>query len=114
MATINIDRILETCIKKGASEVHLFVGSPPMLRLHGNLCELKTASLNSENCVALMKSITPNRNQQDLLESGNTSFGFAFGDAGHFHVSAFNRNGNISIALRHDQDTRNSKLGTRY
>jgi twitching motility protein PilT len=50
--------------------------------------------------MALMKSITPERCQQELQEEGGTDFGFAFGDAARFRVSVFKQKGNISIVLR--------------
>ncbi len=99
-ATLHIDRILETCIKRGASDIHLSVGRPPVLRLHGRLRQLETKGLEPEDTVALMKSITPDRNQQELQEEGGTDFGFAFGDAGRFRVSVFRQKGNVSIVLR--------------
>ncbi|MCG8406350.1 MAG: type IV pilus twitching motility protein PilT [Phycisphaerales bacterium] len=100
MATLHIDRMLETCIKRGASDIHLSVGRPPILRLHGRLRQLETKVLEPEDCVALMKSITPDRNQQELQEEGGTDFGFAFGNQGRFRVSIFRQKGNISIVLR--------------
>jgi len=100
MATVHIDRILETCIKRGASDIHLSVGRPPVLRLGGRLRQLETKVLGPEDCIALMKSITPDRNQQELQEEGGTDFGFAFGDHGRFRVSIFRQKGNISLVLR--------------
>lgn len=100
MATLQIDRLLETCIKRGASDLHLHVGRPPTLRLHGRLRSLETKVLEPEDTVALMKAITPERAQQELQEEGGTDFGFAFGDAGRFRVSVFHQRGNISLALR--------------
>jgi len=47
-----------------------------------------------------MKSITPERNQQELQEEGGTDFGFAFGDAARFRVSVFKQRGNVTIVLR--------------
>jgi len=100
MATLHIDRILETCIKRNASDIHLSVGRPPVLRLHGHLRSLETKVLEPEDTVALMKAITPDRNQQELQEEGGTDFGFAFGDAGRFRVAVFKQKGNVSIVLR--------------
>jgi len=100
MATLQIDRLLETCIKRGASDLHLHVGRPPTLRLHGRLRSLETKVLEPEDTVALMKAITPERAQQELQEEGGTDFGFAFGDAGRFRVSVYHQRGNISLALR--------------
>jgi len=100
MATIHIDRLLETCIKRGASDIHLTVGRPPVLRLHGRLRSLETKVLEPEDTVALMKSICPDRNQQEIQEEGGTDFGFAFGDQGRFRVSIFRQRGNLALVLR--------------
>lgn len=100
MATIHIDRLLETVIKQGSSDLHLTVGRPPVVRLHGHLRSLETKVLGPEDTVALMKSITPDRNQQELQEEGGTDFGFAFGDAGRFRVSVFKQKGNVALVLR--------------
>ena len=100
MATLHIDRLLETCIKRGASDLHLTVGLPPTLRLYGRLRPLETKVLDPEDTVALMKAITPERAQQELQEEGGTDFGFAFGDAGRFRVSVFQQKGNVALSLR--------------
>ena len=100
MATIHIDRLLETCIKKGASDLHLHVGKQPTLRLHGRLRPLDTKVLEPEDTIALMKAITPERSQQELQEQGGTDFGFEFGSAGRFRTSVYSERGNVSIVLR--------------
>ncbi len=100
MATIHIDRLLETCIKRGASDLHLHVGRPPTLRLHGRLRALETKVLEPEDTVALMKAITAERAQQELQEQGGTDFGFEFGQAGRFRTSVFQQRGNVSMSLR--------------
>ncbi len=100
MATIQIDRLLETCIKRGASDLHLVVGRPPTLRLHGRLRPLETKVLEPEDTISLMKAITPERSQQELQEQGGTDFGFEFGNAGRFRTAVFQQRGNISIVLR--------------
>jgi len=100
MAMLHIDRLLETCIKQGASDLHISVGRPPTLRLHGRLRPLETKVLEPEDTIGLMKAITPERNQQELQEQGGTDFGFEFGAAGRFRTSVFQQRGNLSIVLR--------------
>ncbi|MHC4563658.1 MAG: type IV pilus twitching motility protein PilT [Planctomycetota bacterium] len=97
---ILIDRLLETCIKRGASDLHLHVGRPPTLRLNGRLRPLETKVLTAEDTVKLMRAITPDRCQQELQEQGGTDFGFEFGNEGRFRTSVFHQKGNTSIALR--------------
>src|SRR6185295_16849239 len=100
MATIQIDRLLETCVRRGASDLHLAVGKPPTLRLHTHLRELQTKVLEPEDTVSLMKSITPERIQQEYEEQGSGDFGFAYGEAARFRVSVFKQKGCCSLVLR--------------
>lgn len=100
MATLHIDRLLETVIRTGASDLHLTVGRPPVIRLHGHMRSLETKTLGPEDTTALMKAITPDRNQQELQEEGGTDFGFAFGDAARFRVAIFKQRGNVALVLR--------------
>ena len=100
MSTIHIDRLLDTVIKQGASDLHLVVGKPPTVRMRGHLHELKTKVLEPVDTVALMKAISPERAQAELQEEGGSDFGFAFGNKGRFRVSIFKVKGNISLVLR--------------
>jgi twitching motility protein PilT len=100
MTTVNMDRLLQACVSQGASDIHLVTGRSPVLRIDGQLRTLETKVLEPDDTVALMKSITPERNQQELQEEGGTDFGFAFGDAARFRVSIFRAKGNISLVLR--------------
>ena len=100
MATVLIDKLLQAAIKQGVSDIHIVVGQPPVFRLHGRMRKLETKTLEAEDSVALMKSITPERCQRELQEAGSTDFGFAFGDAARFRVSVFKQRGFISMVLR--------------
>ncbi|MFO0005408.1 MAG: ATPase, T2SS/T4P/T4SS family, partial [bacterium] len=95
-----IDKLLEACVKQGASDIHISVGQPPVFRLHGRLRRLETKVLEPEDTVGLMKSIAPERCQRELQESGSSDFGFAFADKARFRVSIFKQRGNISMVLR--------------
>ncbi|HJN12093.1 MAG: type IV pilus twitching motility protein PilT [Pirellulaceae bacterium] len=98
--TILIDKLLQACVKQGASDIHIVVGQPPVFRLHGRMRRLETKVLEPDDAVGLMKSITPERCQRELQESGSADFGFAFGDMARFRVSVFKQRGNISMVLR--------------
>ncbi|MDR3183175.1 MAG: type IV pilus twitching motility protein PilT [Planctomycetaceae bacterium] len=100
MSTILVDKLLETVVVRGASDLHIAVGQPPVLRLHGRLVKLETKVLEPDDTVSLMKSITPERCQQELQQAGSTDFGFAFGDKARFRVSVFKQRGNTGMVLR--------------
>ncbi|MFO7901462.1 MAG: type IV pilus twitching motility protein PilT [Planctomycetota bacterium] len=97
---ILIDKLLSACVKQGASDIHITVGQPPVFRLHGRLRRLETKVLDSDDTVALMKSISPERCQRELQESGTSDFGFAFGDMARFRVSIFKQRGDVAMVLR--------------
>jgi twitching motility protein PilT len=100
MASILIDKLLQTVVNRNASDLHIAVGQPPVLRVDGHLVRLETKILEPEDTMSLMKSISPERCQQELQEVGGSDFGFAFGDKGRFRVSIFKERGNVAIALR--------------
>jgi len=100
MATVLIDKLLEACVKQGASDIHITTGQPPVFRLHGRLRRLETKDLEADDTVALMKSITPERCQRELQEMGSADFGFAYGEAARFRVSVFKQRGHIAMVLR--------------
>ena len=68
MATVQIDKLLETVVKEKVSDLHITTGQPPVVRVGGRMVRLETKSLEPDDTVALMKSITPERNQQELQE----------------------------------------------
>ncbi|MFW5915768.1 MAG: type IV pilus twitching motility protein PilT [Planctomycetota bacterium] len=98
--TVQMDKLLNAAIKKEAEDVILTVGRPPVFRMRGELHDLPTKTLDSEDTVALMKSITPEHRQQELQEVGSTDFGFAFRQKARFRVAIFRQRGEICIVLR--------------
>ena len=100
MATILIDKLLQTVVARKASDLHITTGQPPVLRIDGRLIRLETKVLEPEDTVGLMKSITPERCQQELQEVGGTDFGMAFGDMARFRCSVFKQRGHVAMVLR--------------
>jgi twitching motility protein PilT len=100
MATINMERLLSACYTMGASDIHITIKKPPILRIDGSLRPLETKVLEPEDTVALMKSITPEHNQQELQEEGGTDYGYAYGDKCRFRVSVFRQKDTVAMVLR--------------
>jgi twitching motility protein PilT len=99
-AALQIDKMLETVVREKVSDLHITTGQPPVVRVGGRMVRLETKTLTPEDTVGLMKSITPERNQQELQEVGGTDFGFAFGDKARFRVAVFKQRGHIGMVLR--------------
>jgi len=100
MSTIQIDKLLQTVVNNKASDLHITTGQPPVIRSGGRMLKLETKTLEPDDTVSLMKSITPERNQQELQEKGGTDFGFAFGEQARFRVAVFKQRGHVGLVLR--------------
>jgi twitching motility protein PilT len=98
--TVLIDKLLATVIQLKASDLHIAVGQPPVIRHHGRLRRLDTKVLDSDDTTGLMKSITPDRCQQELQEKGGADFAIEFTDGYRFRVAIFKQKGNIGMVLR--------------
>ena len=98
--SVLIDKLLATVIQLKASDLHLAVGQPPVIRHHGRMRRLDTKSLEQDDTTALMKSITPDRCQQELQEKGGADFAIEFTDGYRFRVAIFKQRGNIGMVLR--------------
>ena len=96
-----IELLLEEVVKKKASDLHLQVGLPPMLRVDGALLAVTGADvLNEETVETLIFAILDDDQKQILLKDKEFDFSFAFGDLGRFRVNAFHERGNLAAALR--------------
>jgi twitching motility protein PilT len=98
--TILIDKLLATVVQMKASDLHISVGQPPVIRHHGRLKRLDTKVLDADDTTALMKSITPDRCQQELQEVGGSDFAIQFQEGTRFRVAVFKQRSFISIVLR--------------
>lgn len=96
-----IEILLDEVVKKKASDLHIQVGLPPMLRVDGSLTSVQGAdALNEEGVEALIFSILDEDQKQILLKDKEFDFSFAYGDLGRFRVNAFHERGNMAAALR--------------
>ncbi len=97
---VELNKLLQLVTDKSASDLHLTVGLPPTLRLHGNLRPLNLPKLLPEDTVSFMRAIAPERIQLELKEKGGGDFGFAFEKKARFRVAVYNQKGNVGISLR--------------
>lgn len=97
---IDMSDLLHLVVDEGASDLHLEVDSPPVLRVSGEMMPLDTDPLTSDDTERLMKSISSQQVQQKLREDGGADFGFAFGELARFRVSVLRQRGNVGMVLR--------------
>src|SRR5882672_12738152 len=100
MANVLMEKLLTTVIQLKASDLHISVGQPPVVRHHSRMRKLEAKVLDSDDTTALMKSITPDRCQQELQEKGGADFAIEFVDGYRFRVAIFKQKGTIGMVLR--------------
>ena len=98
---VTIEALLEECVNHDASDLHLQVGLPPILRLDGVLRPITTYPILDEQMVHDLIFATLDEDQQKIfLKDKEFDYSFAFGDLGRFRVNAFHERGNMAAAFR--------------
>lgn len=95
-----IETILDYAIQNQASDIHLTVGRPASIRLHGSIKSIDQKNLTAEDTQALAKEITTEEQRKHIEEVGGIDFGFSFGDKARFRVSCFKQKGTYALVLR--------------
>ena len=98
--TVDLDKLLTTVVETGGSDLHLTVGRPPVVRMHGRLRSLNTPDLTAGDTEALVAKLAPEKNLAELAECGTSDFAIAFGDKGRFRVSIFRQKDHLGAACR--------------
>jgi twitching motility protein PilT len=95
-----MEKLLSTVIAQKASDLHITVGQAAVIRHHGRMQKLVTKVLDADDTTALMKSITPDRCQQELAEKGGADFAIEYKEGVRFRVAIFKQRGSIGMVLR--------------
>lgn len=98
--TIHMTDLLQLVIDEGASDLHIEVGTPPVVRMNGELTPLESDHLTPEDTERMVKAISSDSQMQQLQECGTSDFGFSFGDQARFRVSIFKQRGHLGTVLR--------------
>ena len=98
---LRIEVLLEDVVRRRASDLHIQVGLPPMLRIDGALTPVAGfGPLDEAQVERLVFAILDQDQQQVLMKDKEFDFSFAFGNLGRFRVNAFHERGNLAAALR--------------
>ena len=98
---VRIESLLEECVRTKASDLHIQVGLPPILRIDGALQPVSGYGDLDEGTVERLVFATLEEDQkQILIKDKEFDYSFSFGDLGRFRVNAFHEKGNIAGAFR--------------
>ena len=98
---LRIEILLEEVVRRRASDLHLQVGLPPVLRVDGSLVPISGFNPLDEPAVETLLFAILDQDQQQILDKDKEfDFSFAFGTLGRFRVNAYHERGNLAAALR--------------
>jgi twitching motility protein PilT len=83
-----LDALLRAMVERGASDLHLRCGEPPILRLHGEMARLDEPALEPVWLDAMLRSIMPERNRREYTDSNDTDYAYELDGIARFRANA--------------------------
>jgi twitching motility protein PilT len=97
---LEMNEMLRLVVEREASDLHLSVGKPAVMRLHGTLDVVDPDILTADDTDRLMREITPPRYQQMIQETGSADFAYSYSELARFRCAVFRTRGNLGIVMR--------------
>jgi twitching motility protein PilT len=98
---MELNEVLLVALNNRASDIHLKVGQPPLLRIDGDLVPLKDyAALDASEIAKTSYQIMSERQRERFLREMEIDMGYGISGLGRFRVNIFQQRGTIAVALR--------------
>ena len=97
---MDIIKLLKEAVQKSASDLHVTVGMPPVLRINGVLVPLDHPPLTSENTQQMAQQLLEEEKYRTFTEEGELDFSYSLAGVGRFRINAYRQRGNVGIACR--------------
>ncbi len=99
-AGLDLKAALQRMVREGASDLHLKVGRPPTLRLHGDLVPLAMPALRPEELRTLAEHLLPPAQLREFVEMREADFAINVPGIGRFRVNVYQQKGTVAFAMR--------------
>jgi twitching motility protein PilT len=96
-----IDAFLKLGLAQGCSDVHLAVGVPPMLRMHGDLMPIKFRQLSDTELETYLLEILSAKQKEKLAAGHDLDFSYVADEGGRFRVNVFRKSTGIGAVFRY-------------
>lgn len=98
---LELDKLLSVVVERNASDLHLKVGEPPILRVDSKLIRLDDYQILSEESIADMANVMMNERQRELFKTQqDLDLSYSFKDNVRFRVNVYVEQSKIGVALR--------------
>jgi twitching motility protein PilT len=95
-----MEAILRAAVLNKASDLHLTVGIPPMLRIHGQLTPMDMPTLMPEDTCSLLAAITSVHQRNQFDATGELDFAYTIPEFSRYRINAFRQQGSVALVLR--------------
>jgi twitching motility protein PilT len=99
-AAFNFKAVLQRMIQQNASDLHLKVGRPPVLRVNGDLTLLDQPPLRPEDLKSLAEQIMTPRQVKEFADHKEADFAIGVPGVGRFRVNVYQQRGTVAYAMR--------------
>jgi twitching motility protein PilT len=99
-AVARIDAFLKLGTQQGCSDIHLAVGVPPMLRMHGDIVPIKFRDLRDTELETYISEILNPSQSEQFMRGQDLDFSYVSGDGGRFRVNVYRKDTGIGAAFR--------------
>src|SRR5688572_400606 len=96
----NFKAVLQEMIKQNASDLHLKVGRPPTLRVHGDLVASHFPAMRPEDLKSLAEQVMTPKQVKEFAENKEADFAIGVPGIGRFRVNVYQQRGTIAYAMR--------------
>lgn len=97
---MKMEQLLRLCTEQGASDLHLTVGAPPILRVHGALRPLSGEVLLPRDTSEFVKELLDREAYQTLMEAGEIDFSWEIDGLSRYRINAFKQRGTLALSIR--------------
>ena len=100
-ARATIEQLLRTTVERGASDLHLRCGEPPIIRLHGEMLRLEGwSALENTHLDSMLRSIMPERNRIEFGDTNDTDYAHEIAGCARFRANALRDRMGVAAVFR--------------
>lgn len=96
----NLDAFLRLMMEQGASDLHLAAGSPPLLRVDGDLRRVRHPALTNDDLEAMVYAVAPAAKVKQFEETGDVDFAYEAPGLGRYRVNLFRQQHGAAAVFR--------------
>ncbi len=97
---VTLRELLEQMVQMGASDLHLTVGTPPVVRVDGKLVRMNHDMLTTEQIKKLAYSMLNDKQKMKFEQNWELDFSFGIESMSRFRANMFMQRGNVAVVLR--------------